>query len=164
MHIPPHYVVERIKRLLKASRSEDLEIEEPVCCGQSPAFHFHAALTGMLGPPLIGYQVVQVCEPREKRLVTPVWLLEPFHREQFPLDGVMGLIQQGARHWHLRVFEHRLPARFLLLHPVPHACAIGHPSRGGNMVGKAAQPLTQCKHTRAFALSRPAKQGMEPGT
>ena len=32
-HIPPDLVVERVKRSLKASGGEDLQIEEPVACG-----------------------------------------------------------------------------------------------------------------------------------
>ena len=106
--------------------------------GTLPAFHFHATLAGMLGPTLIGHQVVQVGQPREKRLLAPFGMMEPFHREQFPLDGVMGLIQQGAGHRHLRVCEHRIPARLLVLKPAPHALAIGRPSRGGDVVGKVA--------------------------
>lgn len=50
----------------KATRGEDLEVEEPVLCRNFSAFHFHATLAGMLGPTLIGYQVIQVREPREK--------------------------------------------------------------------------------------------------
>ena len=48
----------------KAACSEDLQIEEPVACGYSAAFSFHATLTGMLGATLIGHQVVQVSEFR----------------------------------------------------------------------------------------------------
>ncbi len=65
----------------------------------------------MLGATLIRDEVVQVGEPREKRLLTATGMMEPFHREQFPLDGVMRLIQQGTRHRHLRVFEERIPPR-----------------------------------------------------
>jgi hypothetical protein len=39
-------------------------------------------------------------------------MVKPLHREQFPRDGVMGLMQPGARHRHLRVFEHRIPTTF----------------------------------------------------
>ena len=46
----------------------------------------------MLGTTLGGYQVVQVCQSCEKRLLAAAWVMEPFHREEFPLDGVMGLI------------------------------------------------------------------------
>jgi hypothetical protein len=46
----------------------------------------------MLGPTLVGDEVVQVCEPREKYLLAPFGMMEAFHREQFPLDSVMGLI------------------------------------------------------------------------
>jgi hypothetical protein len=28
----------------------------------------------------------------QKHLLAPVGMMEPFHREQFPLDGVVGLI------------------------------------------------------------------------
>jgi hypothetical protein len=68
-------------------------------------------LTGMLRPTLVGDQVVEVGQACEKRLLTAIGMMEAFHREEFPLNGVMGLIQEGARHWHLRVFEHRIPAR-----------------------------------------------------
>ena len=122
----------------KASRGEDLQVEDPVACRYSPAFHFHPTLPGMLGATLIGNQVVQVRQPGEKRLLTPPGMMEAFHREQFPVDGVMGLIQQGARHRHLRVCEHRIPARFLVLKPAPHALAIGRSRRRGDVVGKAA--------------------------
>jgi hypothetical protein len=89
-------------------------------------------------------------------------MVKPFHREQFPRDGVMGLIQQGTGHRHLRIFEHRIPAHFLLLNPAPHARAIGRPSRGGDVIGKVAQPLAQRKYAQAFALSGPVQEGVKP--
>jgi hypothetical protein len=46
----------------------------------------------MLGATLIWDEVVQVGESREKRSLAPAWVVKPLHREQFPLDGVMGLI------------------------------------------------------------------------
>jgi hypothetical protein len=123
-----------------------LDIEEPVRGGYSSAFHCHPALTGTLRPTLIGDQVIQVREPREKRLLASTWVVKPFHREQFPLDGIMGLIQQGAGHRHPRIGEHCIPARFLLLNPAPHARAIGRSSRGGDVIAKVAQPLAQRKY------------------
>ena len=69
----------------------------------------------MLGATLIRDEVVQVGEPREKRLLAATGMMEPLHREQFPLDGVMGLIQQGAGCRHLGIFKHRIPAGFLVL-------------------------------------------------
>jgi len=64
----------------------------------------------MRGLTLIRYQVVQVREPRQKRLLTAPWMVQPFHREQLPLDSVMGLVSQRAGHGHLRVGEDRIPA------------------------------------------------------
>jgi hypothetical protein len=61
--------------------------------------------------------------------------VQPFHREQFPLDGMLGLIQQGTGHRHLRIVAHRIPTRFLLLNPASHARPIGLPSRGGDVIG-----------------------------
>jgi hypothetical protein len=46
----------------------------------------------MLGTTLIRDEVVQVGEPREKRPLAPAWVVKAFHREQLPLDGVVGLI------------------------------------------------------------------------
>src|SRR5712692_3196683 len=61
-------------RSSKASRGEDWEIEEPVLCGHFPAFHFHATLPRMQSEVLIWHQVVQVRQPREKRLLAPRWM------------------------------------------------------------------------------------------
>jgi class 3 adenylate cyclase len=79
-------------RSAKASGGEDLDIEEPIRGGYSSAFHFHATLPRVLGPALIGDQIVQVRYPCEERLLTAAWVVKPFHREEFPLDGVVGLI------------------------------------------------------------------------
>ena len=65
----------------KAPGCQDLDIEEPICCGYSSAFYFCATLAGMLGPTLIRHQVIQVCEPYEKRLLAPEWMMGPFHCE-----------------------------------------------------------------------------------
>jgi hypothetical protein len=56
-------------RSSKASRGEDLEVEEPVCGRYSPAFHFYPTLPGMLSPTLIGHQVIQMCQPRKEYLL-----------------------------------------------------------------------------------------------
>jgi hypothetical protein len=100
----------------------------------------------MLGPTLIRDEVVQVDEPREKPLLTATGMMESLHREQFPLDGVMGLIQQRAGRRHLGLFQHRIPACFLVLKPLAHTVAIGLPCGVGDMVGKVASPLAQRKH------------------
>jgi branched-chain amino acid transport system substrate-binding protein len=65
----------------KASRGEDLDIEEPVACRYASAFHFHTTLSGMLGAMLIRDEIIQMCEPREKRLLAPSWMMEPLHRK-----------------------------------------------------------------------------------
>src|SRR3989442_1044637 len=44
----------------KASRREDLEIEQPVACWDCASFHFHPTLARMLGATLIRDQVVEV--------------------------------------------------------------------------------------------------------
>src|SRR6266700_4683659 len=53
----------------KASRREDLEIEQPVACWDCASFHFHPTLARMLGATLIRDQVVEVRYPGEKRLL-----------------------------------------------------------------------------------------------
>jgi hypothetical protein len=35
----------------------------------------------MLGPTLIGHQIVQMGQPAQKHLVTPFGVMEAFHRE-----------------------------------------------------------------------------------
>ena len=46
----------------------------------------------MVGATLIRDQVVQMGQPAQKRLLAPFGVMEAFHREKFPLDGVMSLI------------------------------------------------------------------------
>ena len=99
-------------RSAKAARGEDLQIEHPVWCGYASTFHFHPTLPGMLGSPLIRDQVVQVREPRQKRLLTSPWMMEPFHGEQFSLNGIMRLIQERAGHRHLGIVKDCIPAGF----------------------------------------------------
>src|SRR5215471_804693 len=128
----------RCRRTLIASGSEDLQVEHPVCGGYAPAFHLHPTLPGMLGAPLIRDQVVQVGQPREKRLLAAPWVMKAFHGEQFPLESVMGLIEHRARYRHLGVCEHRIPPRLLVLHPAPHTFPVGRPSHGGDVVSEVA--------------------------
>src|SRR5713226_8470193 len=99
----------RCHRSPKPSGGEDLQIEQPVACRYSPAFHFHPTLPSMLSATLIGHQVVQMGQPSKKRLLAPFGMMEGFHHEQFPVDGIMGLIQHGAGHRHAGVFKHRIP-------------------------------------------------------
>ena len=54
-----------------------MQVEHPAWCGYAPAFHFHATLVGMLSPTLIGDQVVQMGQPREKCLLTPTRMMKP---------------------------------------------------------------------------------------
>src|SRR5215813_2066625 len=84
-------------RSAKAPGGEDLQVEEPVSGWDCASFHFHATVAGMLGPTLIRDEVVQVGEPGEKRLLASTGMMESLHCEQFALDSIMGLIQQGAR-------------------------------------------------------------------
>src|SRR5262249_57784773 len=76
----------------KASRREDLQVEEPVSGWDCASFDFHPTLPGMLGATLIRDQVVQMGQPAQKRLLAPFGVMAALHREQLPLDSVMGLI------------------------------------------------------------------------
>jgi hypothetical protein len=115
-----------------------LDIEEPVACGYVPAFDFHAALPGMRSPTLIGDPVVQVREPRQKRLLIAAGMVNRFHHDQLPVDGMMGLLEQGAGHGHLRVCEDCIPACLLLLKPLSYALTMRQPRRDGDVVRQAA--------------------------
>ena len=53
-----------------------MEVEEPVARRDSSAFHFHATLPRMLGASLIRDQVVEVRQPRQKRLLAAVWVVK----------------------------------------------------------------------------------------
>jgi hypothetical protein len=55
-------------------------------------------------------------QAREKRRFAPARVMEALHGKQCPLDGVMGLVQQGARGGHLRVLEDRIPPHLTRTH------------------------------------------------
>ena len=99
-------------RSSKASRRKDLQVEEPVACGNCASFPLprhigrHAWPDADRGPGCRG-----VPAPVRNACWLPFGMMEAFHREQLPLDGVMGLIQQRAGHRHLGVCEHGIPAR-----------------------------------------------------
>src|SRR4030095_347611 len=80
----------------KASRREDLQVEEPVSCRDCASFDFHPTLPGTLGQTMIRDRVVQMGPPAQKPLLAPFGVMAAFHREQLPPKGVMGLIQQRA--------------------------------------------------------------------
>ena len=90
----------------------------------------------MLSPTLRGDQGIEVRQPCEKRLVAPPWMMQPLHREELPLDSIVGLVSQGAGHRHLRVCKDGIPAGFLVLKPAPYPRAIGRPRRVGDVIGK----------------------------
>jgi hypothetical protein len=125
-------------RLYALGTSTTLESNKSVSCRYAPTFHFYATLTGMLGSTLIRDEIVQVGKPRQKRLLAAIWMMESLHREEFALDSVVGLIQQGAGPWHLGVCEDGIPACLLVLNPPPHALTVGRPCRGRDVVGKVA--------------------------
>ncbi|HSX80805.1 MAG TPA: hypothetical protein VLQ80_19820 [Candidatus Saccharimonadia bacterium] len=83
------------------------------------------------------------------------------HHEEFPVYGVVSLIQQRAAGRHLGVCEHRIPARLLVLEPMANALTMVGSNRGGDVVGKAAESLAQRHHPQAFALAPPVQQGVE---
>jgi hypothetical protein len=118
-------------------------------------------VAAVLGPALIRHQVVEVCQPYETRLLAATWMVKPLHREEFPLEGVVGLIQQRAGHRHLRVCKHRLPARLLVLEPASYALSVSHPCAVGHVIGNVAEPLTQRKYPQVLPLARPVEQGVE---
>ena len=60
-----------------------MEVEQPVSCRYASAFHFHATLTGMYGSTLIRDEVIQVGQPRQKRLLTASWMMDPFIANNF---------------------------------------------------------------------------------
>jgi hypothetical protein len=72
----------------------------------------------MLSAPLVGHEVVQMRQSSQKRLLAPLGMMEAFHHEQLPVDGVMRLIEPGAGHRHLGVCEHGRPARLFVLKPM----------------------------------------------
>ena len=129
-------------------------------CWDTPAFHLHSTLPSMLSPTLIRDEIIEVRQPCQKRLLAPFRMMEALHGEEFPLEGVMRLIQHRAGYGHVRVGEDRIPARLLVLHPTPDTFPVGDPCAVGHVVNKVAEPLSQRKHAQTFALACSLQQGV----
>jgi hypothetical protein len=117
----------------------------------------------MLGPTLVGHQVVQMGEPAQKRLLAPGGMMAALHHEELPVHSVMRLSEQRTGHGHLRVFQDGIPAGFLVLKPRAPPVAVGRSCRGGDVVGTTASPLAQGKHPYALPLARPVQQRVALG-
>ena len=102
-------------------------------------------------------------QPAQKRLLAPFGVMKAFHGKQFPLDGIMRLLQECAGYRHLGGGEARIPAGFFVLKPAPPPLALRPPSRGGHVVGKVPSPLAQCTHAPALALARSVEQRVALG-
>src|SRR5438128_11007703 len=100
----------------------------------------------------------QTCQ---KRRLAPTWVMKTLHREQLPVHGVVRLIQQRAHCRHLRVFEHCVPARFLVLYPVAHTLAVFLAFRSTDVVDKTAQSMPKRYHPQACALTAAVQPGVE---
>jgi len=142
-------------RSSKASRGKDVPSEEPSGCGSSTAFHRHATQPGMRGTALRRHQMGHVREPCDTRLWAPVGRMAALHHEALPVDGVMRLIQPGARHRHPGGCEDRRAARVLVLKPLSHTGAVGRPGGVGDRLGQAASPLAPGHHPHALAMTHP---------
>ena len=49
----------------KSPGGEDLEIEEPILCGDCASFHFHPAEASVLGAPLIRYGLLDATDKKD---------------------------------------------------------------------------------------------------
>ena len=98
------------------------------------------------------YQIVQVSQPHEKSPLTPTGVMETFHHKQFPIEGIVGLVQYCAHRRHLRVGKHRIPARFLGLKPVAHALTVLFAHCRGEVLGETAEALAERHHAEACTL------------
>src|SRR5215217_1274377 len=65
-------------------------------------------------------------------------MMEALHHKQFAVNGIVGLIEYRAHRRHLRVCEHGVRARLLVLKPVAYALAMVVSNRVADVVGKAA--------------------------
>jgi hypothetical protein len=74
----------------------------------------------------------------KKCFLTPTGMMEALHHEELAVDGVVGLVQQGAARRHLWVCEHRIPARLLVLEPVANALTVLLSHSGRDVSGKVA--------------------------
>jgi hypothetical protein len=88
-------------RSSKASRREDLQVEEPVACWDCSSFHFYPTLPRMLGATLIGHQVVEMGQPREKRRLAATWMM-------VTVDGQIALSTSASKP-RMRVSTHEAP-------------------------------------------------------
>jgi hypothetical protein len=155
--MPPHAVVEDATAHRKPPEVRSGTWRNPSRVGTMPPCHFHATLARMLGATLIRHAMVPGGAPRQNRLWVAPGRMEALPGAQWPGEGVMGLLQAGARPGPLRVCAPHIPPRLLLLASAPAALPMSRPRRVGDVVGKGPSLLAACKHAPACALSRPVQ-------
>jgi hypothetical protein len=97
-----HFVVTCCRRPLPPSRREDLQIAPPVSGRDFASCAFHPPLPSRQGMTLGEHQGVQMRQPSQKRLGAPFRIMKALQYAQVPVDGLLGLLQQGAHHRHMR--------------------------------------------------------------
>src|SRR5215510_4447815 len=112
---------------------------------------------------LIRHQIVQVSQAHEKSLLPPIRVMETFHHKQFPIESIVGLVQDRAHRWHLRIGKHRIPARFLGLKPMAHARTVLFTHRRGEVLGEMAEALAERHHAEACTLPTPVEHAVQGG-
>ena len=144
----------------KAARGEDLDIEEPVACRYASA-HFHTTLPSMLGSMLIRDEIIQMCEPREKRLLAPC--LDDGTPSSRITSARWRCGPDPAACWSRASAGRRGPHTSPPLCPGTSAghAPVGVPCAVRHVVNKVAEPLSQGKHAQAFALACSIQQGVE---
>jgi hypothetical protein len=113
----------------------------------------------MLGAPLIRDQVVQQSQTIDACVLAPVLMVKPFHHKELAVNRVLRVVQHCATHRHLRIIEHRIPSRFLVLEPLSHPITIGLACLTADRGGKVTSLLAQGNHPQIFALATAKEQG-----
>ena len=145
-------MVKLIDRSFEATRSQDLQVAEPIICGQLATLNFNTTFPSILGTPLVRYQVIQYCQTVEEHILASFFMMEAFHHEELPVHGIVCLIQKRRGGRHLTIPKQRIPTSFLLANPGAYGLSIDNASCLGDFFAETSQFLAKGTQVIGFAF------------
>ena len=142
---------------LKPATGQDLEIEKPIACRHLPTLDFHSTFAAVNRPPLIRNQVRQNRKTIEENSLATGFVMKALHHEQFPVDGIMKLIDLSRGFGNVAIRKQNMPPRLFPLYPFPHPLSIVFSCQAFNLLDESSQSLRKRPVVRGFASAADEK-------
>ena len=80
-------------------------------------------------------------------------MMKPFHHEQFPVHGIVELINQRGRLWNVSILKQDVPSRLFPRDPFPYPRPILFSRQMRHLLYESSQPLRKRPVVRGFTCA-----------